>query len=166
MTLSFWARADRERSMGMTVQTDGEPYDIHLWLDAVTLTPEWQAFEVTSTAVGTDPAAIFRFLLGGETGVVWLDDVRLQAGSREVWRRDYERGVALVNATSSSQTVPLGGAFYKLLGTQAPEVNDGQWVTAVTLPPLDGIILLRDIQLEPRVYLPVVVQQARLRATR
>jgi hypothetical protein len=159
MTLAFWARADRARTVGLTVQTNTEPWETHLWLDGVALTPEWQEFELTRTAVGSDPAAVFRFLLGGETGVVWLDDVRLQVGSREVWRRDYTRGVALVNATAAMQTVPLDGHYRKIRGTQVPEVNDGRPVTAVMVPSLDGLILLRDIELQVRAYVPMEMRR-------
>ena len=62
----------------------------------------------------------------------------------EVWRRDYEGGIALVNAEATAQTVSLGGTFRKIDGTQDPSVNDGSLVTAVTLPPKDGIVLLRE----------------------
>jgi len=64
--------------------------------------------------------------------------------------------VALVNATASTQTVPLGGAFPKIGGTQAPAVNDGSLVTAVTLPPRDGVIVLRFLGHD--LYLPLVVR--------
>ncbi len=81
--------------------------------------------------------------------------MRLQAGSREVWRRDYSGGVALVNATGQPQTVSLGGELRKIAGTQDPVVNNGSLVREVTLPPWDGLILLR--QMEARVYLPITV---------
>jgi hypothetical protein len=59
------------------------------------------------------------------------------------WRRDFAGGVALVNPSSSPVTVQLGGTFRKIKGTQAPTVNDGSTVTAVTIPAQDGIIVLR-----------------------
>ena len=74
----------------------------------------------------------------------------------EVWRRDYEGGVVLVNATATTQTVPLGDEFLKINGTQAPEVNDGGLVTHIALPPSDGLILLRS-DLDSCVYLPIVL---------
>jgi putative cell wall-binding protein/chitodextrinase len=82
-------------------------------------------------------------MLGKSTGTVWLDDVKLQSGRRlEVWRRDFSGGISLVNPTEKSATVDLGGTFRKITGTQAPSVNDGSLVTAVTLAPHDGIVLL------------------------
>ena len=59
------------------------------------------------------------------------------------YRRDYEGGVALVNATNAAVTVDLGGTFRKIKGTQAPLVNDGSLATAVTIPAMDGLVVLR-----------------------
>ena len=59
-----------------------------------------------------------------------------------VWRRDYDGGIALVNPDTVAHTVTLGGTFRKINGTQARAVNNGSLVTAVTLQPRDGIVLL------------------------
>jgi hypothetical protein len=80
---------------------------------------------------GTDPG-----YLGQPTGAASMV-------ATNVWRRDYQGGIALVNPDSVAHTVQLGGAFRKIKGTQAPTVNDGSLVTAVTLQPRDGIVLLR-----------------------
>jgi hypothetical protein len=40
-------------------------------------------------------------------------------------------------------TIPLGGTFRRIRGTQVPEINDDSLVTEVTPPPLDRIILLK-----------------------
>jgi hypothetical protein len=76
---------------------------------------------------------------------VWFDDIEVREAVPEVWRRDYENGIALVNAEATPQTVSLGGNFRKIKGTQDPTVNDGSRVTAVTIPPKDGIVLLREV---------------------
>lgn len=60
-----------------------------------------------------------------------------------VYRRDFERGIALNNSSSEPQTIDLKGTFKKLEGTQNPALNDGSTVTSVTIPAKDGIILLR-----------------------
>jgi hypothetical protein len=60
-----------------------------------------------------------------------------------VWRRDFDNGIALLNNTSSAQTVNLSGTFRRIQGTQDPPVNGGQSVSTVTLPAQDGLILLR-----------------------
>jgi hypothetical protein len=69
--------------------------------------------------------------------------VKLQAGERDVYRRDFEHGIALVNPTDHVVAVTLEDAFLKIKGTQAPQVNDGSGVTGVTLPSRDGLVLLR-----------------------
>jgi hypothetical protein len=61
-----------------------------------------------------------------------------------VYRRDFEKGIVLVNPKGNgSRTVTLEADFKKLSGTQAPSVNNGQTVRTVTLNDRDGIILLR-----------------------
>ncbi len=64
-------------------------------------------------------------------------------GEADIWERDYENGIVLVNATSTAITISLDGIFRKIKGKQAPTVNDGSLVTEVTIKPIDGIILLR-----------------------
>ncbi|MBI4133241.1 VCBS repeat-containing protein [Candidatus Uhrbacteria bacterium] len=73
-------------------------------------------------------------------------DVR-QAGntvaSPSVWRRDFEKGIVLVNSTGSAQSVSLQADFEKLHGVQDPTTNDGAIISRIALPPTDGAILLR-----------------------
>jgi len=83
-----------------------------------------------------------------------FDDIRVQAGNRQIWRRDYAAGSVLVNATPLSQTVALGGPLRRIAGTQAPLVNDGALVTSVVLPPNDGLILVR--QRQTTLMLPMI----------
>ena len=141
--LSFWARASVERTISAWVQQESPPWDGYIWYGTIPLTTTWQHYELSGVVGGDDAAAGFYFGLGETTGTVWLDDVRLQVGSRQVWRRDYPGGLALVNATAITRTVPLNGTFQKITGSQVPEINNGSLVTQVTLPPLDGLILLR-----------------------
>lgn len=61
----------------------------------------------------------------------------------DVVRRDFEHGIVLNNAGSATQTVDLDGTFRRLTGRQDPATNDGSLVTSVTLPPRDGLVLLR-----------------------
>lgn len=143
--LTFRARADRPVNMGLWLHQWPEG---RTWfnLDSIPLDTSWRSLEVPCVSSGTDPAAMLMFRLGETTGTVWLDDVRFQRISRprpDAWRRDFQRGVALVNPTALPVTVPLGGTFRKIKGTQDPSVNDGRIVTSVTLPARDGIILLR-----------------------
>jgi hypothetical protein len=61
-----------------------------------------------------------------------------------VWRRDFAGGVALVNPTAAPATVTLEAGLRKFAGRQAPDINDGQPVTELTLPARDGIVLVRE----------------------
>jgi hypothetical protein len=66
-----------------------------------------------------------------------------QIGGSTVWARTYSRGYAVVNASSKAAPISLPGEFEKLQGTQDPETNDGSIVTKVTVPPQDGLVLIR-----------------------
>lgn len=93
-----------------------------------------------------DNAGAGRGYLGyplGQAFQVKPDRLSIQKGSLDVWERDYDKGIVLVNASSSSVTISLSGSFRKIKGGQAPSVNDGSLVNQVTLPAVDGIILLR-----------------------
>ncbi len=155
-TLSFWAKADRDRNISAWAQQSSDPWDGYLNFDTVALTTEWQHFELPVTATGSDANAEFSFGFGESLGTVWLDGVHLQSGNRDIWRRDFSGGISLVNATATTQTVSLNGTFRKINGTQDPSVNDGSSVSTVVIPPRDGIILLRDFS--ERVYLPLILK--------
>jgi hypothetical protein len=77
-----------------------------------------------------------------------------------VWRRDFAGGLALVNATSLTQTISLETPFQKIAGLQVLEVNDGSLVNQITLPPHDGLILLRPAEEQNSLYLPLVTTLA------
>jgi hypothetical protein len=60
-----------------------------------------------------------------------------------VFRRDFERGIVVVNTTAVPVTIPLERSFKKLKGHQDPATNDGSEVDSVTVGPRDATILLR-----------------------
>ena len=60
-----------------------------------------------------------------------------------VFRRDFDHGISLVNAGDQTRTITLEHSYRHLNGTQDRSVNDGDDVTTVTIPPKDGVILLR-----------------------
>jgi hypothetical protein len=64
----------------------------------------------------------------------------------DVWRRDFEHGVALVNSNATAQTVTLGGDFEHIRGTQDTAVNNGSIVSEVSLAGADGRILLKTFE--------------------
>jgi hypothetical protein len=150
-TLSFRARADRPLSVQTEVQQGVSPWTSYMaaYDDKMQLTTEWRTFELPMMSSGTDSAATFKLTMGQAVGTVWVDDVKLQAGDRNVYRRDYDGGVALVNPTDRAVTVDLGANFRKIRGAQVPSVNDGSLVNAVTLAPKDGVVLVRPTPGDP-----------------
>jgi len=143
-TLSFRAKAGSPRKVGVMVHKESPPYSGWLPYGTVDVGTQWKRYELAIPAKGTDSVARLVFGLGTKTGTVWFDDVRLQEGrSPVVYRRDFRNGVVLVNPDSMPTQVPLEAYFRKIKGSQAPTINSGAYVASVTLPPQDGIILLR-----------------------
>jgi hypothetical protein len=156
-TLSFWAKADRQRTINTFLQQAQSPWSTWLDLGKVNLTTSWQRYELSGSSSGTDTKAVLQMALGEAPGQVWIDEVKLQAGSRNIWRRDYEGGTVLLNASNHTQAVQLEKYYLKIRGRQAPQINNGQPVNAVTLPVHDALILLRFTPgpMIPRLFLPL-----------
>lgn len=142
-TMTFRARADRPLAIQAVLQQSSSPHSVYAFSDELAVGTEWQTFEVPLTSWATDSSANVILNLGRGVGTIWLDDVRLQEGSRDVYRRDFEGGTALVNATERPVYVDLWGTYRKIRGTQDPAVNDGTLVADVIIPAKDGIVLLR-----------------------
>ena len=92
----------------------------------------------------------------GYSSVPWFDEYDHKLGnalappptkawSQEVWRRDFQNGVVLVNPTSAAKTVKLEGGLARLAGKQDPATNSGASATEVTLAPKDGIVLRKSV---------------------
>ena len=64
----------------------------------------------------------------------------------DVWRRDFQRGVVLVNPTHEPRTVTVDPGLRRLAGSQDPLMNDGAAVKQIRLAPKDGIVLSREDQ--------------------
>ena len=134
---TFWARASGPRRIMVYLAPPGASYAT-AYLD---LGPTWRHYQATLIPT-VSGAAQLRLTFSAEAGDVWLDDVHLQEGATNVYRRDFEHGIVLVNPATRTLTVPLEGAFQKILGTADPVVNDGARVTSVTVPPSDALFLL------------------------
>jgi len=66
-----------------------------------------------------------------------------KAWQNGVYRRDYAQGIVLVNPSDTSRTIEVGPGYRRLRGNQDPETNSGAPAHTVTLPPEDGLLLLR-----------------------
>ncbi len=86
------------------------------------------------------------------SSVTWFDEYDFRLGAalskpptaawnNGVWRRDFERGIALVNPTKQPVTVALEPGFRRLSGHQDSTINNGSPAVSVILEPKDGIIL-------------------------
>jgi hypothetical protein len=71
-----------------------------------------------------------------------LDGPTTSNYSNGIWRRDFERGVVLVNSTTTTSVVQLGEGLEQLHGSQS-SVNGGAIVSSVTLAGNDGRLLLK-----------------------
>lgn len=65
---------------------------------------------------------------------------------KDVWRREFSNGIALVNSLAESREIDLGGEFEKIIGSQDPEINNGAIVSKVKLPAKDGLLMLKTYQ--------------------
>ncbi len=142
--VSFQAKAETPQQLLLWAQEEQDPWPNVIDFGPLAITTDWQRFELPATAVAAAAPAGFYIALGQETGAVWFDDIEFRTGgSRQVWRRDFDHGIALVNATAQPTTIRLERPYRKIAGTQDATVNDGSTVSEVTVPPWDGIILLR-----------------------
>jgi hypothetical protein len=107
-------------------------------------------YPVTATSSGTWSLTL---ALGSGGGRVAIDNIRVVKGGAGPWRRDFENGFVLVNPLPFAKTfsaADVAGSLnrtgvHRILGTQAPAVNNGQSVNSgLTLQPFDAIILLAD----------------------
>lgn len=87
-----------------------------------------------------------------------------------VYRRRFENGWVLWNPRGNgTKILNLGATMRKLKGTQAPDVNNGEVVTSVTLQDRDGLFLLNSalfpvLEIPPETFAnpePVVFQPTR-----
>ncbi|MBU1130833.1 hypothetical protein KJ840_01755 [Patescibacteria group bacterium] len=61
-------------------------------------------------------------------------------------QRDFERGLIVVNAADQKVALELNGRYEKIIGSQAPEINNGSLVNALDIPAQDGLALLKPIE--------------------
>ena len=132
-TLVFSAKSDVPRVIKASVGNHGEQF-----LTGTT----WRRYIMAFQAPATGSQRI-SFAMGEETSPISLDSVYLFEGDPNVFRRDFQNGIVVANATPYPQYVTLGGTFQRIKGSQDPTVNNGATVTAVTIDPWDAAILVR-----------------------
>lgn len=118
--LQFWARSDSERRIdlhGLGGPPNFSPYG--LW-SIVALNNSWTFYTVDFVATTTANDGRIQFLMGDQTGNVWIDGVSLYQSPTALFRRDFTNGTVLLNGTAGTQTISLEPGFQRFSGTQAP----------------------------------------------
>jgi hypothetical protein len=139
-TLAFWARASTALDLAFHIYSDDCPWGTCLNNQSVQIGTAWQRYQFQFFSTGTASAALNLFVR--QPGTVWLDDVSLRGGDTSVFRRDFDRGVVLLNYTSTQRAIDLGGSYERLRIPGSTEF-DGRTLTSESVPPWDGRILLR-----------------------
>jgi hypothetical protein len=80
--------------------------------------------------------------LGDPVGTA-ISQNNLTSYGPDVWRRNFERGISVVNSDAVPRTINLDGEFEALRGVQDPLANNGAIVSSLTVPAQDGRILLK-----------------------
>lgn len=130
-TLVFSVKAAEVRNIAVGAGGSTQSFDIPAY---------WVRRVMTFTASTTGTSNI-SFNVGREDIPLWLDDVYLFEGNANIFTREFQNGLVVVNATSKSKTVDLGTPYLRIKGTQDP-VNNGSTVTSVTIGPNDAAILV------------------------
>ncbi len=131
-TLVFSAKASSPREIKANVGGYGERFFVG---------PDWRRYVMAFRAPVSGAQAI-SFFVGSDNTTLSLDSVLLFSGNPNVFRRDFDNGIVVTNATAATVSVDLGGTFQRIKGTQ-DSINNGQSLTKVTLDPWDAAILVR-----------------------
>ncbi len=97
----------------------------------------------------------------GYGSVPWFDEFNINLGKpidpppckpwkEGVYKRRFEYGMVIVNPSLFKKTISLGVGWRRFSGHQAPEINNGEDVSKLTLQGKDGLILLKT---KPRLVL-------------
>ncbi len=118
--LIFRARADSERPISLATQKQAPDWRNYGLSRQVTLGTDWKEYTVAFTANETAQDSRVQFFVGARAGEVWIDDVRLVEHPPDVFRREFENGLVLLNGTRERRTVAVGPGYKRLKGEQAP----------------------------------------------
>jgi hypothetical protein len=117
--LEFWAKADQPRTMTLSAQKGSPDWRNYGLSKRVELDTEWRRYTATFEARETVDDSRVQFFLGSTTGTVWIDGVRLVEHPPDVWRRDFDNGVVLLNGSRQRMRVELEPGLRRLTGDQA-----------------------------------------------
>jgi len=132
-TVSFMARASKSRELRVTLGSLNEKIPVG---------NNWRRYVLSFRQNGNQNIAL-NLQVGRENTAIWFDSMFVFEKSANVFRRDFQNGVVLANASSLPKTIELNGTFRKISGRQDPAINNGASVTKVTLAAYDGVLLVR-----------------------
>lgn len=155
--VTFWAKSSALRTMTVLASKAGGG---SLASRSVTIEPGWKHYQVILQPTQSGSSSV-QFYLGLTAGDVWFDDVHFQQGATNLYRRDFQNGIVLVNPADQALPVPLGATFRHLLGTVDPAVNNGALVTQVSVGASDALFLLYGVLL-PDTTPPAAITDARV----
>jgi hypothetical protein len=118
--VQFWAKSDIAHTIKVVTQGGAPSYSYYGLCTSFMLGTTWNHYSLSFTSSATANDTRLEFFLGGLAANVWLDDVQLIQAPTRIYRRDFEKGVALVNATNSPQTISLESGLSRFSGSQAP----------------------------------------------
>jgi hypothetical protein len=139
--LSFWARSSAPQEIVVHLYADDCPNLRCLSDQRFQVTSQWTLHELPFVTTAHASSGLNIFVQA--PGTLWIDDVSLRTGEVAIYRRDFERGIVLLNYTPGTCRVPLGRTYYRLR-VPGSDVWDGAPVSVETIPPSDGRILLVD----------------------
>lgn len=142
---TFWAKASTPRRITVIAATLLGGSYAYRYLDIGTTWKQYQTILIPNAS----GLSKLQFYVGLDAGSVWFDDVHLQAGATNLYRRDFQNGMVLVNPAGFPLTVPLPAPCQKILGLVDPTINDGSIVTQVTVGASDALFMLYEDRIAP-----------------
>lgn len=150
-TLSFYARADRKRNLAPSLirKKTESLTEFEVPIDNIDIYPYWKEYKISFvTPKGNQIYNNYSFTISGykEYNTFSLDDVSINKGGWQIYQRDFENGLVLINGSNSDVVfnLPTDQIFQKIKGTQDYKINDGSAVSGqYTVPIRDAIILLK-----------------------
>lgn len=121
--LRFWAKADVPRHISVASSQGVAPWQNYGLSREIAITTQWREYTTTFQANTTASDARIQFFLGAQTGTVWLDEISLTELGPDVFTRAFDRGLVVLNGSFEPQDVPLGYAYQRFYGDQAPKVQ-------------------------------------------
>ena len=119
--LSFKVRSDAPHDFSVGLQKGSADWHSYGLSRSLTSTgPTWQSITLSFEATDTASDGRLGFNVSSTIGTVWIDDVKMVLHPADIFRRDFDNGTVILNATNSTQTIPVTGSYRRLTGTQAP----------------------------------------------